>query len=85
MGFGAVGMVMLAIVLVFYIRMIDGRMKSRRSSSEIKGILEKADVFESVADDASALKVIQQALVKHPNQPALLERESILKARLSSS
>lgn len=85
MGFGAVGIVMLFVVFIFYMRMVDARSSNRRSKSQIESILEKAAVFESVDDDENALAEIEKALEKYPENPALLSKASVLKNRLNTS
>ena len=82
MGFGAVGLVMLSIVLLFYLRMISERSAKRRHSSKISAILAQADIFESAANDQAALKAIDEGLREHPDQPELLKRRQTLQKRL---
>ena len=85
MGFGAVGVIMLMIVFIFYMRMVDARMRTRGHKTDIDNALETADVFESVADDRAALKTIDQALLKFPENERLLNRRSVLIARLDET
>lgn len=82
MGFGAVGFVMLAIVLLFYLRMMDARSRGRKQKNAVQIALEKASVFESVADDRNALQVIENALTENPADERLLEKKKDLVARL---
>lgn len=85
MGFGAVGVIMLLIVFIFYMRMVEARYRNRSQKTDIERILETADVFESVAKDNSALKVIEQALLDHPENRQLLARKAKLISRLAES
>lgn len=85
MGFGAVGVIMLLIVFIFYMRMVEARYQNRSQKTDIERILETADVFESVAKDNSALKVIEQALLDHPENRQLLARKAKLISRLAES
>lgn len=82
MGFGAVGFVMLAIVLLFYLRMMDARARGRRQKDSVQIALEKAAVFESVADDRNALKVVDAALVEYTDNVQLMRKRKELLARL---
>jgi len=66
-------------------RMVEARFKSRTQKTKIESALETADVFESVAKDSSALKVIEAALLEHPDNAQLLQRKAILSARLVDS
>ncbi len=85
MGFGAIGLVMLSVVLIFYLKMVDARARGRSYKSQVDSILEKADIFESVADDRSALKVIESALQEYPDNARLMDRQQTLLKRLDSS
>lgn len=85
MGYGAVGVVMLAIVFIFYMRMIDARTKARKTKSQTDSILEKADVLESVAQDKAALKVINDGLKNYPNDSKLLNRKQRLIDQIDES
>ncbi len=85
MGFGAIGMVMLTIVLIFYLKMVNARARGRVHKTQIESILEKADIFESVADDRSALKVIESALQEYPDNVRLMDRKQSLLKRLDAS
>lgn len=82
MGYGAVGLVMLAIVLLFYLRMVSDRFSLYRRPDNIRALLDKAEVFESVADDQSALKVIESGLIDHPDQPDLISRKKAIEQRI---
>ncbi|WP_196160241.1 hypothetical protein [Reinekea sp. G2M2-21] len=85
MGFGAIGLVMLTVVLIFYLKMVDARARGWSHKSQVESIIEKADIFESVADDKSALKIIESGLLEYPDNPHLMDRKQILLRRLDSS
>lgn len=75
-------MVMLAIVLLYYLRMIGERSAKRKHSSKVSAVLAKVDVFESAANDRAALKVVKEGLQDFPDNPALLERYKAIELRL---
>ncbi|MBU2864109.1 hypothetical protein QWZ13_18950 [Reinekea marina] len=83
MAFSMVGGVMLLLVLIFYFRMVDNRNSARQRKSQVQHWLEKAEVFESVADDKNALKTLEQALAAHPEEPDLLEKAKSVRLRLA--
>jgi hypothetical protein len=85
MGFGAVGVIMLVIVFVFYMKMVDSRAQSRKRKHQVASILEKADVFESVAKDQQALDVVQQGLKDYPDNAQLLFKAKQISERLKAS
>lgn len=83
MGFNAIGIIMLVVVFVFYMRMIDARAAARQRKHQVTSILEKAEIFESVAQDEHALAVINEGLVSHPENSQLLNKAQELKQRLA--
>jgi hypothetical protein len=85
MGFGAVGIIMLVIVFVFYMKMVDSRAQGRKRKHQVLSILEKAEIFESVANDQQALKVIEQGLKDYPENERLKAKAAKIKERTSAS
>lgn len=85
MGFGAVGIIMLVIVFVFYMKMVDSRAQGRKRKHQVQSILEKAEIFESVANDQQALKVIEQGLKDYPENEQLKAKAAKIKERTSAS
>ncbi|WP_411743261.1 hypothetical protein [Reinekea sp.] len=83
MGFSMVGGVMLLLVLIMYLKMIDARTAARNRKSQAQHWIEKAEVFESVADDANALKTIVAAKLVLPDEPALIKKENSIRSRLA--
>lgn len=85
MGFSMVGGVMLLLVLIMYLKMIDARTAARNRKSQVQHWLEKAEIFESVADDINALKTIEAAKLALPEEPALTEKEKVIQSRLANN
>ncbi|MDO7641715.1 MAG: hypothetical protein MUQ43_01285 [Reinekea forsetii] len=84
MELGGVGLVMLVVVFIYYLRMVGRRMASRQRKDQISLILEKVGILESVAQDRKALLIVEQAQQSHPNQPRLAQARARIQARLSS-
>lgn len=82
MEFALVGGMMLAVVLMFYIRMINQHDKVRRKQDQVSHWLDKIAVLESVAKDESALQMVDSALKEYPNNERLLYRRAAIKDRL---
>jgi hypothetical protein len=85
MGFGAVGVIMLVIVFVFYMKMVDARTQNRKRKHQVQSILEKAEIFESVANDLQALTVIKQGLEDYPANEQLQDKAEEITKRLNVS
>lgn len=85
MEFGAVGLVMLAIVLLYYLRMVSERAAQRKHSDKVSAILAQVEVFESAADDTSALKTVKEGLQRFPDHPALTARCKTIEQRLQDN
>lgn len=83
MEFALVGGMMLAVVLMFYIRMINQHDKVRRKQDQVSHWLEKIAVLESVAKDEAALQMVESALREYPDNERLLHRRAAIKDRLS--
>ena len=83
MGFVSVGIVMLIVVFMFYMRMINSRFDLRNRSSTITLTLEKVGILESAGDDQAALKMAQEALHEYPDNQLLKERISVIEERLA--
>jgi len=84
MGIGAVGVIMLVIVLIYYLRMVERRMAGRQHKDQVTLMLEKIDILESVAQDRKAMKLIEQAQQTHPNDYRLNEAKNRIQQRLNS-
>jgi hypothetical protein len=82
MGFGAVGVIMLVIVFVFYMKMVDARAHGRLRKDQVQSIIEKASVFESIGKDEDALKVITDALITYPDNDQLKYKAEELRLRI---
>ncbi|ATX75506.1 hypothetical protein [Reinekea forsetii] len=85
MELGGVGLVMLVVVFIYYLRMVGRRMASRQRKDQISLILEKVGILESVAQDRKALLIVEQAQQSHPNQPRLAQAQARIQARLNSA
>lgn len=85
MEFAVVGGMMLAVVLMFYIRMINQHDKVRRRQDQVSHWLDKIEVLESVAKDSAALKMVELALKEYPANERLLKRQAAIKSRLHES
>lgn len=83
MTFAAIGGLMLMIVLMFYIKMINKRLSSRQHKSQTQHLIEKAEIFESIAKDKDALKVIEDGLKDYPNSAQLKNKQKALLDKLS--
>lgn len=84
MEFGAVGLVMLAIVLMFYWRMINQRDTGQKSKGEVEETLEKVRIFESLAKDRDALDYLNQQMMKLPDSKQLTDKKKALEKRLAT-
>ena len=84
MELGGVGLVMLVVVFIYYLRMVGRRMANRQRKDQISLILEKVGILESVAQDRKALLIVEQAQQTHPNQPRLAQAQARIQARLNS-
>ncbi|WP_273285524.1 hypothetical protein [Reinekea forsetii] len=85
MELGGVGLVMLVVVFIYYLRMVGRRMANRQRKDQISLILEKVGILESVAQDRKALLIVEQAQQSHPNQPRLAQAQARIQARLNSA
>lgn len=85
MGVAAIGIIMLIIVLLFYWRMVSERNPARKAKSPTEEILEKVEVFESLAKDAEALTYLNKQLESRPADEQLLNKKNALSERLKSS
>jgi len=85
MGFGAVGAIMLIIVFIFYMRMVDARMKTRQGKDQIKLILDKVAIFESVAKDDDALNLINTSLEEYPDNPTLVAKKEYILNKINET
>ncbi|TCS38128.1 hypothetical protein [Reinekea marinisedimentorum] len=83
MSVAAIGIFMLIIVLLFYWRMVSERNPVRKVRSTTEEILEKVQVFESLAKDAEALKYLNEQLQKMPADAQLLNKKEELTGRLN--
>jgi hypothetical protein len=84
MGFGAVGIFMLIIVLLFYGRMFAERNPSRKRKNKTDEILEKTEIFESLAKDDEALTFLNEQIKKEPTNQRLLDKRQEISKRLSA-
>jgi len=84
MAFGTVGIIMLAVVLMFYMKMVDARARLRKKADPIQDIIDVAAVFESIAKDAEALEIINKGLATYVDAPSLLQKKKQLEDSLKS-
>ncbi|WP_320826024.1 hypothetical protein [Reinekea sp.] len=84
MGIGAVGVIMLAIVLIYYLRMVERRMASRQHKDQLTLMLEKIAILESVAQDQKALLLVEQAQHTYPGENRLTEARARIQQRLNN-
>ncbi|TXR51444.1 hypothetical protein [Reinekea thalattae] len=83
MSFISIGIIMLTIVLIQYLRTFSRRRPVKPSKSEIDAIIEKVAVFEALAKDAEALNYLEKELKQHPNNQKLTAKKQALLARMS--
>ncbi len=83
MGFVSVGILMLIIVFIFYMKMVNQRFDQRQRPSQETQLLEKIAILESAGDDPGALKMANEGLKQFPNNERIRERIKIIEHRLS--
>jgi Na+-transporting methylmalonyl-CoA/oxaloacetate decarboxylase gamma subunit len=84
MGIGAVGVVMLFIVLIYYLRMVGRRAVSRQHKDQVSLMLEKIAILESVAQDQKALLLVEQALQTYSHDHRLSTAKNRIQQRLNN-
>jgi len=75
---------MLAIVLIYYLRMVERRMASRQHKDQVTLMLEKIAILESVAQDHKAMQLVEQAQQTYPNENRLSVAKARIQQRLNS-
>ena len=75
---------MLAIVLIYYLRMVERRMASRQHKDQVTLMLEKIAILESVAQDHKAMQLVEQAQQRYPNENRLSQAKARIQRRLNS-
>ncbi len=85
MAFAAVGGLMLLIVLIFYMRMVNEKLKPHQRETSVDAILSKVEIFESLAKDKEALEFIEDAIMRNPKEKRLIDKKSLMAKRLNES
>jgi tetratricopeptide (TPR) repeat protein len=80
MGIAGVGAVMLALVLIVYLRSINtGPTRRDRSRKNDRWMLEQVDALEGFGRYRDAIKLLERALESDPDNEALKTRLEILR------
>lgn len=78
LGFAGVGALMLTLVLITYLRMVNGRMRVReKRGQQDRLVIEQADTLVAFGREQDAMRLLQKALEKQPDSvpiQACLER-----------
>ena len=85
MGFAGIGILMLIIVFVIYMRMINRRFEIQPHHSQISLILDKIEILESVGDDKAALKMARESLEDFPDSKPLRDKIRSIEHHLSKT
>lgn len=68
LGFAGVGALMLTLVLITYLRMVNGRMRVReKRGQQDRLVIEQADTLVAFGREQDAIRLLQKALEKQPD------------------
>lgn len=84
MGFAGIGILMLIVVFVVYMRMINRRFDGQSHQSQVSLLLEKIEILESVGDDRAALKMARESLSEFPDSKALKNKIQLIEKHLDA-
>ncbi len=81
MGFVGVGVVMLVLALIIYMRVVSARMKQRHREDRSEAlIVEQADTLAEFGKTEDAIRLLEKALLEKPGSPLILARLELLRA-----
>lgn len=82
MAFAGIGLIMMVLVLMVYLRMIDKRMKLRNREGRTEQLLiEQADTLVQFGRDADAIALLQTALQEKPDAKRVRARLALFQAQ----
>ncbi|MEJ2041780.1 MAG: hypothetical protein P8X74_10045 [Reinekea sp.] len=82
MGLAGIGILMLIVVFVIYMRVVNRRFDGRFHPSQESLMLEKIEILESIGDDRAALKMARESLSDFPDSKELIEKIQFIEKRL---